>query len=53
MVQGQVFLKRGEGALALFLFKGLAFLNLETTLSFAKLCYEFEEKLFFSATIFL
>ena len=57
MVQGQVFLKGGGGAgpLALFLFnfQDLSFLHLEITLSFAKLCYAFEEKLFFSSTIIL
>ena len=55
MVQGQVFLK-GVGGLALVLFnffQGLSFLHLEITLTFAKLCYAFEEKLFFSATIIL
>ena len=53
MVQGQVFLK---GGLALFLFnffQGLSFLHLEITLTLVKLCYAFEEKLFFSATIIL
>ena len=47
MVQRQVFLK-GEG-LALFLFNFLKFiiLHLEITLTFAKLCYAFEEKYFF------
>ena len=53
MVHGQVFLK---GGLALFLFnffQGLSFLHLEITLTLAKLCYAFEEKLFFSATIIL
>ena len=46
MVQGQVFLKVGEGG-------GLSFLHLEITLHFAKFCYAFEEKNFFSATIIL
>ena len=48
MVQGQVFLK---GGLTLFLFnyfKAYHFLYLEIALPFAKLCYAFEEKLFFS-----
>ena len=31
----------------------LSFLHLQVTLPFAKLCYVFEEKLFFSATIIL
>ena len=34
-------------------FQGLSFLHLEITLPFSKLCYAFEEKLFFSATIIL
>ena len=38
----------GKGELALFLFfQGLSFIHLETTLTFAKLCYAFEEKNFF------
>ena len=45
------------GILAFFLFnffiQGLSFLHVEITLLFAKLCYAFEEKLFFSATIIL
>ena len=58
MVEGLVFLKGvggwgGLGGLALFLFQSLSFLYLEITLPFAKLCYAFEEKLFFSATIIL
>ena len=53
MVQGQVFLKRGAGTFSIYFFQGLAFLHLEITLPFAKLCYAFEEKLFFSATITL
>ena len=48
MAQRQVFLKRGAGS-----FQGLSFLHLEITLPFAKFCYAFEEKLFFSATIIL
>ena len=52
MVQGQIFLKRG---LALFLFyffeEVYHFLHLEITLRFGKLCYRFEDKLFFPATI--
>ena len=42
MVRRQVFLKGGGGA---------GILHLEITLLSAKLCYAFEEKLFFSATI--
>ena len=34
-------------------FKGLSFLHLEITLSFAKLCYAFKEEIFFSATMIL
>ena len=42
--------------LALFQFNFLkvyCFLHLEITLTFTKLCYTFEEKLFFSATLIL
>ena len=46
MAQRQLFLKGGAGS-----FQGLSFLHLEITLPFAKFCYAFEEKLFFSATI--
>ena len=61
MVQGQVFLKQGGGrrlALSLFNFFKvicISFLHLEIFLpfAFAKLCYAFEEKLFFTATIIL
>ena len=61
MVQGQVFLKRGGGrglALSLFNFFKvicISFLHLEIFLpfAFAKLCYAFEEKLFFTATTIL
>ena len=42
MVQGHVFLKKGEGGLALFVFNFFKVLHLEITLPFAKLCYEFE-----------
>ena len=53
MVQGQVFLKGwgGGGTFLIQFFQSLSFLYLEITLPFEKLCYEFEEKLFFSATI--
>ena len=52
MVQGQVFLKReGAGTFPISFFQGLLFLHLEITLLFAKLCYAFEGKLFFSITI--
>ena len=53
MVQGQVFLKRGAGTLPIKFFQGSSFLHSEITLPFAKLCYAFEEKFFFSATIIL
>ena len=43
MVQGQVF----------FSYLVFSFLHLEIALPFAKLCYAFEEKLFFSVTIIL
>ena len=53
MVQGQVFLKGGTDTFPISFFQVLSFLHLEITLPFAKLCYAFEEKLFFSATIIL
>ena len=53
MVLGQVFLKGGPGTFPIWFFEGLWFLHLEITLSFAKLCYAFEEKVFFSTTIIL
>ena len=46
MAQGQVLLKK-------IFFQGLSFLNSEITLPFANLCFAFQEKLFFSATIVL
>ena len=52
---GAGLLKQGEGSgtfLILF-FQGLSFLPLEITFPFAKLCYAFEEKKFFSVTIVL
>ena len=46
--RGQVLLKGAGWTLFLFnFFQGLSFLHLEITLPFAKLCYAFEEKLFF------
>ena len=51
MVQGKVFLKVGAGTFPIQFFQGLSFLNLEITLSSAKLCFAFEGKLYFSATI--
>ena len=53
MVQGQVFLKKGAGTFPIKCFQGLLSLHLEITLPFGKLCYAFEENLFFSATIVL
>ena len=56
MGQRQVVLKvggGGAGTFPIYFFQGLSFLHLEITLSFAKLCYAFEEKKFFSATIIL
>ena len=51
MVQGQVFLEGDTFPIQVF--QDLSFLHLEITLPFAKLCYAFEEKLFFSVTIIL
>ena len=48
--------KGRRGLLALFhwhFLQGLSFLYLEMTLPFEKLCYAFEENLFFSVTIIL
>ena len=54
MVQGQFFIKGGgPWHFSYLLFQGLSFLHLEITLPFVKLCYAFEEKILFSATIFL
>ena len=53
MVQGQVSLKGGADTFPISFFQGLSFLHLEITLPFAKLCYAFEKKLFFSVTISL
>ena len=55
MAQGQVFLqgREGGGTFPIKFFQDLSFLHSEITLLFAKLCYAFEEKLFFSTTIFL
>ena len=55
MVLGQVLLKGGGGddIFSIQFFQSLSFLHLEITLPFSKLCYAFEEKLFFSATIIL
>ena len=46
---------RGEGAdtFPISFFQGLSSLHLEITLPFAKLCYAFEKKFFFSVTIIL
>ena len=54
MVLGQVLLKGGgDDIFSIQFFQSLSFLHLEITLPFSKLCYAFEEKLFFSATIIL
>ena len=55
MLEGQVLLKGGGGAYTypIYFFQGLSFLHLEITLPFARLCYAFQEKLFFSVTIIL
>ena len=55
MMLVQVFLK-GVGVAVTFpiqFVQGLSFLHFEITLPFAKLCYAFKEKNFFSATIIL
>ena len=44
MVQEQVFLKRGAGAVTIKFLQGLSFLHLEIILLFAKLCYAFKRK---------
>ena len=41
----------GAGTFSTWFFRGLSFLHLEIILLIAKLCYTFEEKLFFPATI--
>ena len=59
--QRQVYLKGGggrgggggAGTFPIEFFQGLSFLHSKITLPFAKLCYGFEQKLFFSATIIL
>ena len=43
----------GAGFFPIYFFQGLLFLLLEIILVFAKLCYTFEEELFFCATIIL
>ena len=51
---GEGHLKRGEaGTFPISFFQGLSFLHLEIALPFAKLCYAFEKKKFFSVTIIL
>ena len=50
---GAGLLKRGASTLPIQFFYGLSFLHLEIALPFAKLCYAFEEKKNFSATIIL
>ena len=54
MVQGQVFLKVGEGwHFSHLVFLRLSFFHLEITLPLAKLCDASEENLFLSSTIIL
>ena len=63
MVHGQIFLKEKESGVVgggrwaetfpISFFQGWSLLHLEITLSFAKLCYGFEKKHFFSVTIIL
>ena len=54
MVHGQVLKEGGRaGTFHFSFFQGLLFLHLFITLPFAKLCYAFEEILFFSSTIIL
>ena len=54
MVQGQVFLKVGEGwHFSHLIFLRLSFFHLEITLPLAKLCDASEENLFLSSTIIL
>ena len=43
----------GTDTFPIYFFQSLSFLHLEITLPFAKLCYAFEEKIFFSVTIIL
>ena len=43
----------GAGTFPIEFFQGLSFLHSENNLTFAKVCYAFTEKLFFSATITL
>ena len=45
--------RRGAGTFPMYFFQAFSFLHLEITLLFAKLCYAFEEKFFFSTTIIL
>ena len=45
--------KREAGSFPIYFSQSLSFLHLEITLTYAKLCYAFEEKLFFSPTIIL
>ena len=47
MMQGQVFLQAGADTFPIQFFQSLSFFHLETNLSFAKLCYVFEKKIFF------
>ena len=54
MVQEASLLKRKwADTFAISFFQGLSFLHLEIILPFARLCYAFEKKLFFSVIIIL
>ena len=45
--------RSGTDTFRIYFFQGLSFLHIEIGLPFPKLCYAFEEKLFFSVTIIL
>ena len=55
MVQSQVFLKGREGGchFSYLIFSRFIIFTFRNYLPFAKLCYAFEEKLFFSITLIL
>ena len=52
MLQGQVFLKGRIDNSPIEFFQGLTFSHLKIALPFAKLCYVFEDKLFFLPPLF-
>ena len=53
MMQRHVFLKRRADAFPVYLFQDLSFFYLQIIIAYAKLCYAFEEKFFFSLIIIL